>query len=121
MRTVVRQILLASALACAASAACAAALARRDEARREGPSPQTDERLAEVLARVGRNVERYHEGLFGLSFVETLTVEELRKDLSTKKAREYVFQSVVLREELSKAEGDYYAETHRRIKAVDGR
>ena len=41
--------------------------------------------------------------------------------MTPKRTREFVFASVVLREELSKQEGDYYAETVRRLKTVDGR
>lgn len=82
---------------------------------------QSDERLSNILARVGEGVERYHAGLFGLAFTETLTLEELREDMTPKRSREFVFDSVVLREELSKREGDYYAETVRRLKTVDGR
>jgi len=82
---------------------------------------QSDGRLQNILTRVGEGVERYHTGLFGLAFTETLTLEELREDMTPKKSREFVFESVVLREDLSKEEGDYYAETVRRLKTVDGR
>jgi hypothetical protein len=103
---------LSSALTCA----CAAdAFARQAEAAR------ADEPLHVILARVGESVGRYHAGLFGLAFTETLTLEELREDMTPKKSREFVFESVVLREDLSKEEGDYYAETVRRLKTVDGR
>ncbi len=74
-----------------------------------------------MLARVGQSVERYHAGLFGLAFVESLRVEELREDMTPKKTREFVFDCVVLRENLSDDEGDYYAETVRRLKTLDGR
>jgi hypothetical protein len=98
-------------LACA----CVEARARQAEAGRPGESLQS------VLARVGESVGRYHAGLFGLAFRETLTLEELREDMTPKKSREFVFASFVLREELSKREGDYYAETVRSLKVVDGR
>jgi hypothetical protein len=110
MRRGVRHFAHVFALSSALTCACVNALAR-----------QADERLSGVLARVGEGVERYHAGLFGLAFTETLTLEELREDMTPKRSREFVFASVVLREELSKQEGDYYAETVRRLKTVDGR
>ena len=102
---------LASLLTCACVDVCA----------RQAQTPRADGRLQNILARVGEGVERYHAGLFGLAFTETVTVEELREDMTPKKTREFVFASLVLREDLSKAEGDYYAETVRRLKTVDGR
>jgi hypothetical protein len=110
MRRGVRHFAHVFALLFLSTCACADALAR-----------QSGERLSGVLARVGEGVERYHAGLFGLAFTETLTLEELREDMTPKRSREFVFASVVLREELSKREGDYYAETVRRLKTVDGR
>ena len=102
---------LVSLLACA----CMNAHARQSDAARDG------EQLQKLLARVGEGVERYHAALFGLAFREVLTLEELREDMTPKKSREFVFDCVVLREELSKERGDYYAETVRRLKMVDGR
>jgi len=98
-------------LACACVGACA----------RQAEAARADEPLHVILARVGESVGRYHAGLFGLAFTETLTLEELREDMTPKKSREFVFESVVLREDLSEEEGDYYAETVRRLKTVDGR
>jgi hypothetical protein len=115
MRGRVRHISIVFALSSLLSCACVAALARQS-----GPA-RADERLPSILARVGESVERYHAGLFGLAFVEVLRLEELREDMTPKKSREYVFESVVLRESLSQVEGDYYAETVRRLKTVDGR
>jgi hypothetical protein len=115
MRSGVRQLLSAFALSSALSCAHAAAHAPQSEGAR------ADERLNVILARVGEGVERYHARLFGLAFVEAMRLEELREDMTPKSSREYVFDSVVLREDLSKAEGDYYAETVRRLKSVDGR
>jgi hypothetical protein len=115
MRGVFRHIAIVFALSAASSCAHVAALARQAKAAR------ADERLPEILARVGQSVERYHTGLFGLAFVEVLRLEELRGDMTPKRSREYVFESVVLREALSQAEGDYYADVVRRLKSVDGR
>lgn len=115
MRRGVRHLAHVFALAFLLTCACVGVCARQAEASR------ADERLQKILARVGEGVERYHAGLFGLAFTETLMLEELREDMTPKKTREFVFASVVLREDLSKAEGDYYAETVRRLKSVDGR
>ena len=115
MRRGVRHFAHAFALSSALTCACVEARARQPETAR------ADESLQVILARVGEGVGRYHAGLFGLAFTETLTLEELREDMTPKKTRELVFASVVLREELSKEAGDYYAETVRRLKTVDGR
>jgi hypothetical protein len=80
-----------------------------------------DERLARILARVGEGVARYQAGLFSIAFDETLRQEELRKDMTPKKSKEYVFETVVLREELSADEEDYYPRIVRRLKTADGR
>jgi len=80
-----------------------------------------DERLARILERVGERVESYQAGLFSIAFTETLRHEELREDMTPKKSKEFVFDTVVLREELSADEGDYYPKTVRRLKAVDGK
>lgn len=115
MRSGVRHLAHAFALSSFLACACVGACARQAEAARaDGP-------LRVILARVGEGVGRYHAGLFGLAFTETLTLEELREDMTPKRSRELVFDCVVLREDLSKEEGDYYAETVRRLKTVDGR
>jgi hypothetical protein len=115
MRGGVRNLALVFALSSTLSCAHVTARARQSEATGK------DERLPSILARVGQSVERYHAGLFGLAFKEVMNVEELREDMTAKKSREYVFESVVLREALSQAVDDYYAETVRRLKTVDGR
>ena len=107
----------ASALACLLYAAGAA----RGQDAQAGPTPETDERLARILARVGDAVERYHRGMFSIKFVETVRREDLREDLTPKKSKEYVYDSVTLRENLSDAEDDYFAKTVSRLKTVGGK
>src|SRR3712207_1365919 len=81
-----------------------------------------DGRLASILKRVGESVERYHGGLFSVRFTETLWQEELKEDLKTaKKSKQYVYDSVMLREELSEEEDDYVAVTTRRLVSLDGK
>jgi hypothetical protein len=106
----------AIALACLLSAAGAA----RGQGAGEGPAQGEDARLAHILARVGEGVERYHRGMFGIRFVETVRREELNEDLMPKRSKEYVYEGVTLRENLSDAEDDYFAGTASRLKAVDG-
>lgn len=80
------------------------------------------ERLSLILKRVGESVERYHGGLFSVRFTETMWEEELKEDLKTaKKSRQFVYDSVLLREELSEVEGDYVAVTTRRLVSLDGK
>ena len=85
--------------------------------------PAADERLALILKRVGESVERYHAGMFSVRFTETVRQDELKEDLETpkKRTREQVYDSVILREELSEIEGDYVAVTTRRLVTVDGK
>lgn len=83
-------------------------------------TPQADERLARLLARVGEAVERYQRGLFGIKFTETVRREELKEDLTPKQSKEYVYESVTTRESLSDAEGDYFARTLSRLQTIDG-
>ena len=80
-----------------------------------------DERLASILTRVGQSVERYHRGMFSIAFTETLRSEKLKKDMTPKKAKEFVYESVILRESLSDEDDDYFAGTHRRLKTIDGK
>jgi hypothetical protein len=80
-----------------------------------------DERLARILERVGEGVARYQAGLFSITFAETLRQEELREDMTPKKSKEFVFETVVLREELSSDEDDYYPHVVRRLKSVGGK
>lgn len=82
-----------------------------------------DGRLALILKRVGESVERYHAGMFSVRFTETVRHDDLKEDLETpkKRTREQVYDSVILREELSETEGDYVAVTTRRLVTVDGK
>ena len=84
------------------------------------PAP-ADERLARVLERAGEAVAKYQSGLFHITFTETLRDEELGKDMTPKKTREFVFETVVLRESLSENEDDFYPKSLRRLKTVDGK
>lgn len=77
--------------------------------------------LERILERVGEGVARYQTGLFSIAFTETLRREELREDMTAKKSKEYVFDTVVLREELSAEEDDYYPRPARRLKTIDGK
>lgn len=83
--------------------------------------PAKDERLERILERVGEGVARYQSGLFSIAFTETLRREELREDMTAKKSKEYVFDSVVLRETLSADDEDYYPRLARRLKTIDGK
>jgi hypothetical protein len=97
--------------------ACAPVLAQ--EAGAAGAAK--DERLERILDRVGEGVARYQSGLFSIAFTETLRREELREDMTAKKSKEYVFDTVVLREALSADEEDYYPKPVRRLKTIDGK
>lgn len=99
-----------------ALAACAPARAQEPEA-----APAKDERLERILEKVGEGVARYQSGLFSIAFTETLRREELREDMTAKRSKEYVFESVVLREELSADEEDFYPQLARRLKSIDGK
>ncbi|HEX8147027.1 MAG TPA: hypothetical protein VF591_07605 [Pyrinomonadaceae bacterium] len=106
-------LLLALALALAA---CAPAGARGQEA-----EPAKDERLERILERVGEGVARYEAELFRIAFTETLRQEELREDMTPKKSKEFVFDTIVSREALSDEEDDYYPKTVRRLRTINGR
>jgi hypothetical protein len=80
-----------------------------------------DERLARILERAGEAVAKYQAGLFNITFNETLRDEELREDMTPKRSKEYVFETVVLREELSAEGEDFYPRSLRRLKSVDGK
>jgi hypothetical protein len=108
-----RRCLLSVALALTA---CAAARAQEAE-----PTPARDERLERILEKVGEGVARYQAELFRIAFTETLRHEELRKDMTLKKAKEFVFDTIVSREALSDEEGDYYPRTVRSVRAIDGK
>ena len=90
-------------------------------AQEPGASPAKDERLERILERVSAGVERYQAELFRIAFTETLRHEELREDMTPKKSKELVFDTIVAREALSADEDDYYPETVRRLRAVDGK
>ncbi len=100
-----------------ALAACAAA-ARAQEAKEE---PARDGRLEQILDRVGENVRRYQSELFRIAYTETLRQEELREDMTPKKSKEYVFDTIVTREALSGEEDDYYPRAVRRLRTVNGK
>src|SRR5215213_5912395 len=80
-----------------------------------------DERLERILERAGEAVARYQSGLFSITFTETLRDEELKQDMTPGKSKEFVFETVVLREELSENEEDFYPKSLRRLKTVDGK
>jgi hypothetical protein len=96
----------------------ACAPARAQEARAE---PAKDERLERILDKVGEGVARYEAELFRISYAETLRQEELREDLTPKKSKEFVFDTIVSREALSDEEDDYYPKTVRRLRTIDGK
>lgn len=105
----------------------AGAGARAQEAGPQTPTPMPtpvaayDERLTLLLDRVGESVARYHSELFRIAFTETLRREELRKDMTAKKSKEFVFDTIVEREALSADEEDYYPKVVRRLRTVDGK
>lgn len=114
MRSVPKAVLLALALG-----ACVAARAQGEAA---APTPRpADEKLARILERAGESVAKYQAGLFSITFTETLRDEELGKDMTPKKSKEFVFETVVLREELSADADDFYPRSIRRLKTVDGK
>lgn len=96
--------------------ACAPARAQEPAAARE-----KDEKLERILDRAGESVARYQSGLFSITFTETLRDEELNKEMRPKKSKEFVFETVVLREALSDNEEDFYPKSLRRLKSVDGK
>jgi hypothetical protein len=99
--------------------ACVAARAQ-GEASAPTPTP-ADEKLARILERAGESVAKYQAGLFSITFTETLRDEELNKDMTPKKSKEFVFETVVMREELSADADDFYPRSIRRLKTVDGK
>ena len=94
--------------------------AARAQGEAGAPAPDGG-KLERILERAGEAVARYQAGLFSITFTETLRDEELNKDMTPKKSREFVFETVVLREALSENEEDFYPKSHRRLKTVDGR
>ena len=95
---------------------CAPVRAQEPEA-----APAKDERLERILERVGEGVEKYQAELFRIAFTETLRQEELREDMTPKKSKEFVFDTIVAREALSEDEDDYYPKTVRRVRTIDGK
>jgi hypothetical protein len=87
----------------------------------EGAAAPAVGQLERILERAGEAVARYQAGLFSITFTETLRDEELNKDMTPKKSKEFVFETVVLREALSGNEGDFYPQSVRRLKTVDGK
>ena len=79
------------------------------------------ERLERILEKAGEAVARYQSGLFRITFTETLRDEELDREMRPKKSKEFVFETVVLREQLSGDEEDFYPKSVRRLKTVDGK
>jgi hypothetical protein len=95
---------------------CAPVCAQEPEA-----APARDERLERILDRVGEGVARYQAELFRIAFTETLRQEELREDMTPKRSKEFVFDTIVSREALSEDEDDYYPKTVRRLRTIDGK
>ena len=96
--------------------ACAPARAQEPEA-----APSKDERLERILEKVGEGVEKYQAELFRIAFTETLTQQELREDMTPKKSKEHVFDTIVSREAMSEEEDDYYPKPVRRLRTIDGK
>jgi hypothetical protein len=97
---------------------CAFGSARAQE---PGAEQAADERLERILEKVGEGVARYQAELFRIAFIETLRQEELREDMTPKKSKEFVFDTIVSREALSDEEDDYYPKTVRRLRTIDGK
>jgi hypothetical protein len=99
--------------------------ARAQEAAGAGARPagdaSKDSELTRILDGVAEGVKRYQTGLFRIAFTETLRREELREDMTPKRSREFVFETVVLREPLSEDEEDFYPHAVRRLKTLDGK
>ena len=112
-------LLLLSALLL--SSAVALAQEPRAEASRQGD--EKAERLARVLKNLGESVGRYQAGLFSIAFKETVREERLKRDLKTPdgKAKEYVFESIALRQPVRDGAADLYAKNVRQLKAEDGK
>ena len=96
--------------------ACAPLRAQEPEAK-----SANDERLQRILEKAGEAVARYQSGLFSITFNETLRDEELDREMRPKRSKEFVFETVVLREALSDNEEDFYPKSVRRLKTVDGK
>lgn len=89
-----------------------------------GQEPRGDEaRLARVLERLGASAGRYRDGLFSITYTETIREERLKRDLRARegKAKEYVFENVVLREPSKVDKERSYARGVRRLRSEDGK
>lgn len=87
------------------------------------PAPRSDaERVELILSRAGGKVEQYLAGMFSISFTEVLRREALKEDWTPKgKAKEHVFDNVVLREQRAGDEQDFQGRAVRRLRTVDGK
>ena len=106
-----------------ASLLSAAALGQEPPAEAPRRGDEKAERLARLLERLGESVGRYQAGLFSIAFTETVREERLKRDLKTPdgKAKEYVFESIALRQPVRDGAEDLYAKNVRRLKAEDGK
>jgi len=99
----------------------AAGAARAQEAPAAPRPAPADEKLARILDRAGEAVVRYHAELFRIAYTETLRQEELRRDMTPERSKEFVFDTIIEREALSEDdEEDYYPRAVRRLRTVDG-
>lgn len=89
--------------------------------RAQEAGPAKDERLERILEKVGEGVAKYQAELFRIAFTETLRQEELSKEMTPKKSKELVFDTIVAREALSEEEDDYYPKIVRRVRTIDGK
>jgi hypothetical protein len=116
MRSISRGLLATFLLA---GLLCVEGTAQTAEPERQSPDGA---RLELILARVGESVERYLGGMFSITFKEVLRSEGLKDDLTPKgKSKEYVFENIVVREQRSAADRDFYGKAIRRLKSVDGK
>ena len=86
------------------------------------PTGEYDDKLKNILRRVGESIERYETGLFSLAFTETLGREELDKKLLPKgRPKVYVFDDLILRQTLPDRREGTYAGGTRHVKTIDGK
>lgn len=78
-----------------------------------------DRKLAEILERAGEAVVRYHAELSSIAYTETLTQQDLRKDMTPERSKVNVYDNVIARETLS--EDEFYPRDIRRLRTADGR
>lgn len=93
---------------------------RGDDARRVD---EKGERLARVLEKLGESVARYQSDLFSITYTETILEERLKRDLRARegRAKEYVFENVVLREPAKDARDETRVRGVRRLRSEDGK